>query len=761
MAMSPIIERAGILIVDDRPERVLALSTALEELGQDILTAYSGRDALRLILQRDFAVILLDVNMPGMDGFETASIIRQRKQSQKTPIIFITAFGDEIQAVRGYTLGAVDYILAPVTPEVLRSKVGAFVDMYLMNAQLRRQAETLHHRAEQLRKLAAASVAISAARSLESIVQTITDAARDMVGAHQAVTLFSGQHAVVTSASNTIAATSFSDKHERWRERPLKLVGLADTYLSQGQAATRLTKPELQKHPDWRVISQLELPAVSTGILAVPLHDRDGRSLGVIYLADRDGGPFSADDEAVVVQLAQMGSITIENAIYADERESNRLKDEFLATLSHELRTPLNAMVGWTDLLGFETLTPEVSHGLKVIRRNIDAQTKLVDDLLDVSRITTGKFRVTKKPLSLVSVIEQAVEALRPMAAEKHIAIEVATQPIPPVNGDADRLQQVVWNLLNNAVKFTPESGTINVEVTLLRADTAGSDAAEPFAEVRVTDSGQGIDPVFLPFIFDRFRQADSSTTRRHRGLGIGLALVRHIVELHGGTVSAASPGRDLGSTFAIRLPIAQLAPTEPSVPKLEGELQTAELPLSFSPAGEQRAAVETGGTDADPSGESSPSDSLSIDADSTQATPANAESTVLSGLRILLVEDEQDARLVLCELLRRAGAAVIPASSAEEAMEYFDKDATDIIVSDIAMPGEDGHSFVRRIRQRHPSLGGSVPCIAVTAFAREEDRAKAMAAGFNAHLSKPVSPSSLISALSTIRPTATSLSAG
>src|SRR5688572_21781854 len=441
--------KVSILLVDDRPEKLLALEAVLEDLGQTVVRAYSGREALRHVLNHEFAVILLDVNMPGMDGFETAQLIRQRKSSQHVPIIFITAMGDEMHAARGYALGAVDYILSPVVPEVLRSKVAVFVDLFRKTEQVKRQAESLRSRAAQLQKLAAASVAINGALTIDKMLQTITDVARDVIESHQAITLFVDPRAT-QRPGKTEAFSSFSDKYAQWRGKPLDLDAIAHTLAAQSRTATRLTEAELRDHADWLIVRDVDIPPIKGGMLAAPLTGRDGNNLGVIYLSDRSEGDFfTAADEAVLVQLAQMASIAIENTLYAEEREANRIKDEFLSTLSHELRTPLNAILGWTQLLRMgKPSENELSRGLDVIERNVRAQTKLIEDLLDVSRITTGKLRLSVRPTALAPVIEAAVDAVRPGASAKGIRLEVdVSAPADQIYGDPDRLQQVVWNL--------------------------------------------------------------------------------------------------------------------------------------------------------------------------------------------------------------------------------------------------------------------------------------------------------------------------
>jgi signal transduction histidine kinase/DNA-binding response OmpR family regulator len=702
--------KVSILLVDDRPEKLLALEAVLEDLGQTVVRAYSGREALRHVLNHEFAVILLDVNMPGMDGFETAQLIRQRKSSQHVPIIFITAMGDEMHAARGYALGAVDYILSPVVPEVLRSKVAVFVDLFRKTEQVKRQAESLRARAAQLQKLAAASLAINGALSIDRMLQSITDVARDVIESHQAITLFvdprGGQR-----AAKTEAFTSFSDKYASWRGKPLNLDRIAHTLAAQSRTATRLTEAELRDHADWLVVRDAEIPPIKGGMLAAPLTGRDGNNLGVIYLSDRaEGDFFTAADEAVIVQLAQMASIAIENTLYAEEREANRIKDEFLSTLSHELRTPLNAILGWTQLLRMgKPSDAELTRGLDVIERNVRSQTKLIEDLLDVSRITTGKLRLSVRPMSLAPVIEAAVDAVRPAAAAKNIRLDVDTAaPSDQISGDPDRLQQVVWNLLSNAVKFTPAGGRIGVAL----------DRVEGQAQVRVSDSGLGIDPKFLPYVFDRFRQADSSSTRSHGGLGIGLTIVRHIVELHGGTVRAESRGEGTGATFVVNLPVSAVRAEAPPQPAGRGPAAPVQQ--------------EHGGNGAAPA----------------NGGPYAGPAQRLRGLRVMVVDDEEDARDVIGEILRRGGAEVTTAATAREGLRLLTSVRPDVVVSDIAMPDEDGYAFIRCVRQLSAEDGGSTPAVALTAYAREEDRARSIAAGFQAHLAKPVEPGDMVNAV-------------
>jgi signal transduction histidine kinase len=688
--------KANILLVDDKPDKLLALEVVLSDLDVTLVRATSGREALRCLLHDEFAVILLDVNMPSMDGFETAALIRQRRTSRDTPIIFITAFADEIHMARGYSVGAVDYILAPVIPEVLRTKVRVLVDLYQQRQLLEDQAEQQRHRAGQLQRLAAAALAINSSRSLQGLLRTVADSARDTIGAHQAITLF--LPAGAARAPRSEAVGSFSDKYEDWRDRPLRLDMAAQTQVARSPVAVRMTQAQLERHPDWEIVRHLEVPPIH-GMMAAPLVSAGSRSLGLIYVSDKNEGEFTEDDEAILIQLAQMASIAIENSLYAEERESNRLKDEFLATLSHELRTPLNAILGWTQMLrSGPAAEADVSHGLEVIERNVKAQSRLIEDLLDVSRITTGKLRLNVRAMELAPVVEGAIESARPTAEAKRITLE-SDFPADAggITGDPDRLQQVVWNLLSNAIKFTPAGGKVRVEV----------ERAAGRIKIRVTDTGKGIHPGFLPYVFDRFRQADSSTTRSHGGLGLGLAIVRHLVELHGGTVHADSDGEGRGSTFTVDLPEHATTPlVAPSARPINGHPPAPHAPeIAFD----------------------------------------------LTDLKILAVDDEPDARELIRHVLTRTRANVSVAGSVREAIEAFERHPPDVLVSDIGMPDEDGYCLIREVRERSAERGGKIPAIALTAYVRDDDRARMLAAGFTAHVPKPVEPAELIRVISHI----------
>ncbi len=464
----------------------------------------------------------------------------------------------------------------------------------------------------------------------------------------------------------------------------------ATAALAGRTAVLRLTGEKLAGDERWRAFRPAEGKPAGP-FLALPFVGREGRGVGFLHVFGAPGARFTDEDESLLLQLSQIATVAIENVLFFEAREANRLKDEFLTTLSHELRTPLTAILGWTRILRSPRIEPErVLHGLEVIERNVKSQTKLIEDLLDVSRIMTGKLALSVQPMLLAPTVETTVESLRPAADAKKLAFGLSVTPeaLEPnaVMGDADRLQQVVWNLLSNAIKFTPQGGAVDVDL----------DRKDGVFLLRVADNGRGIHAKFLPYIFERFRQADSSTTRREGGLGIGLAIVRRIVELHGGTVVAESRGLDHGSTFTVRLPV----PPVDTPTALASDDEAQQLPD-------------------------------------------------LKDVRVLVVDDESDAREVLSEALSGSGATVMTAGSVEEAIRKLESWTPDVLVSDIAMPNGDGYQLIKHVREVLHAESVSLPAVALTAYAREEDRRRAYSAGFQRHLAKPIEPAALVSAIS------------
>ena len=653
------VERPTVLIVDDNADKLIALESILLTLDVDIVVAQSGREALRRLLEQDFAVVLLDVRMPGMDGFETAALIRDRQRSANTPIIFITAFSEEMHVAKGYSLRAVDYIMAPVVPEVLRTKVSVLVELFRATAEVRRQAESLRHRTEQLHQLTLASLAINAADSIDTMAALATTSAVDIL--------------------DLAMASTVAEVDER---RTRHVAGMAKSN-GTGEGPESPIMSEVRRTNG--VVRTIWQPSAGDRYhrLGVPLIGRTGVNIGVLEVARRIDAPFDQEDEDLLVQLAQMTSIAVENAVFSEAREANRLKDEFISAVSHELRTPLNALRSWAWVLRQQQLPAEkIPTVAEAIERSVAAQARIIDDLLDVSRIMTGKMSLRFEPLDLRPIVQTAIEALASMAESHDVRIVPAIDGTPmPVAGDGDRLQQVVANLLSNAIKFTPAGGRIDVDVS----------SADRTAILQVRDTGCGIAATFLPHVFERFRQADGGVTRRAGGLGVGLTIVRQLVDMHGGSVTAHSDGEGHGATFRVLLPLLDESRTTVPV--------------------DDRVA-EDGGR--------------------------------LDGVRILLVEDDPDTRSVMLLVLSQAGAAVTPSASAEDAMRRLVAQEFDAMLCDIGLPGEDGNSLMRRTRTLKTPVG-RIPALALSAFARDRDRQRAREAGFDGHLAKPIDPAGLI----------------
>jgi signal transduction histidine kinase len=566
------------LLVDDLEENLLALEALLRREGLELLRARSGPEALELLLVHDFALALLDVQMPGMNGFELAELMRGTERTRRVPIIFLTAIAtDELRRFRGYETGAVDFLIKPIAPHVLQSKAEVFFELYRQRQQVACQRDELRQIAEERERLLA-------------------------------------------------------------REKQAR---------EQAEAATRA-------------------------------------------------------------------------------------KDEFLAVISHELRSPLNAILGYNRMLRRNSKdSGMLNKTCDIIERNARLQLQLIEDLLDTARIISGKLRLEMRLMDLAPVVNDALDVVRPAAEAKGVQLRIvdwglriaeegdtmgeesAIEESAIVLGDATRLQQVVWNLLSNAIKFTPKGGRVELGV--------GHDAE--FFRIFVSDTGKGIEPEFLPHVFDRFYQADGSSTRRHGGLGLGLALVKSLVELHGGEVKVESEGEGRGSTFTVMLPLA-----------INSGMAAAE-----SPALESFAFAASGAR-----------------AESSIPLP---DGVTIEGVRVLAVDDQEEARVMLSNFLGKCGAVVTTASSAAEALaflsDHLSGERPDVLVCDIAMPGEDGYSALRRVRALEHERGVApqqqIPAIALTAMARSEDRLQALNAGFKMHVSKPVEPAELVIVIASV----------
>lgn len=740
--------QANILLVDDRPENLLAMETVLADLGQNLISVSSGREALRFLLAEEVALILLDVQMPGLNGFELAELIRERKSTQRTPIIFVSATSkDEQYVFKGYSLGAVDYLTKPIEPEILKSKVRFFIELFQQNQEIKRQAHLLEKANIELDGLNAELEARVSKRTaqLEAANQKLEN---EIVVRKRAEARLATEHAVtrtLAEASNLETASQAILKafceHLKADVCCLWLLNNANTKLSlaqieiseeAGDVASFVNESKRLKFKIgvglpgqvWEKNAPIWLPNTVRGekfpraavAATVGLHSAVGFPIkigkevfGVIefftrrpLLSDQNllnmleatGSEIGQFIQRKRVEVERENLLIREKTLREQAEKASRLKDEFLATVSHELRTPLNAILGWGQMLNTGKLTDaDRDRALETIYRNAKSQAQLIDDLLDTSRLITGNLRLNLSPTSVVKVIESALDVVRPAAAAKKINLSaVYNSKIETVTCDSHRLQQMIWNLLTNAVKFTPNGG--NVEIAL---EQSGNNI-----QIKVKDTGQGIPGEFLPFVFDRFRQADSSSTRRHGGLGIGLAIVRHLAELHGGSVKADSDGENRGATFTITLP-ASLAVNNHK----ESELEENNGYLK-----KESSALE------------------------------------LDGVRILIVDDDADTCEMLTYALNQWGAQAQTSASVSEAFTSLSEWQPDILLTDINMPGEDGYALISKVRSLTPEKIASIPAIALTALARPEDSEQAISAGFQLHFAKPVDTQKLAEAI-------------
>jgi signal transduction histidine kinase/DNA-binding response OmpR family regulator len=711
----PFDEKADILVVDDLPEKLLVFRTVLEDLGQNLVLVRSGTDALREILQREFAVILLDVNMPGMDGFETATLIRQHRRSAHTPIIFITSYADEMQTARGYSLGAVDYILSPVVPEILRSKVSVFVSLYLMRRQVRQQADA---RAAVMAAQAARRVAeendrrsaflAHASRALSGSLE-ITVAMNELVEllvpglAPLAVLLLLDTE---LGAGEMLAAAlrpgrtklQFSAGHETALDPAIRAALHAAADGKRRTALARVALKPLTAASFGLAMADAGLPPLRSAA-AVPMVFGE-RVLGAILIASGDPDRGAAGAEAGMLdELAARAATAFENArLYrilqreilerqaAQEelQQANQRKDEFLAMMSHELRNPLAPIHTAVEVIRrVAAPQPRVTWALDIADRQLRQMTRLIEELLDVARISQGKIVLKRETMDLNTVIGQSVETVQPSIDSRSQVLSVAISEKPAwVLGDVARLTQVIANLLHNASKYSPDGTAIALSSWFEEDDVV----------VSVRDQGIGIDEELLTRIFDLFAQGKRGLDRAQGGLGVGLTLARRLTEMHGGQIEAFSEGRDRGSEFKIRLPRVAAVPEAgpfavalPSAPRLESQ-------------------------------------------------------------RILIVDDNRDAAAGIAAVLEIEGHQVRTAGDGEEALAMVAAYRPGVVLLDIGLPLLDGYEVARRMRKMPETEDALL--IALTGYGQAEDRQAALGAGFDHHFIKPAEPNALLACI-------------
>jgi len=701
-------EKVSILIVDDLPEKLLVFRTVLEELNQELVFVKSGREALREVLQREFAVILLDVNMPDIDGFETAALLRQYKRSADTPIIFITSYADEIQTERGYSMGAVDYILSPVVPHILRSKVRVFVRLFAMQRQIRQQAN--------------ADAAIAAADAARRVAES---------NDHRSALLAQASHALNGSLEFGVTTRAFTelllphlasvalllpvDGEEHAPSALLAMPGQGASELPFDAIAPPVrtalrdamrTKRRVMLPGD--VVGALALQSASSGpaaeaddveplvaAVAVPLLNGD-RLHGALLVAASSAEQLA--DWPILDDLAARAASALENArlygtlqteiverraVEAELQEEARRKDEFLAMLSHELRNPLAPIRTAVEVIR-RTTPPDAKSAWAsdIMVRQLGQMTRLIDELLDVARISHGKIVLSREKVDLNAVIGESVETVQPAidARAQRLLVVPFAEPVW-LQGDPARLAQIISNLLHNASKYS-ENGTV-IE---LRAHRDGNGAV-----IRVLDQGMGMDPRLLPHVFDLFTQGARGLDRRQGGLGIGLTLARRLTQLHGGTIEARSEGVGKGSEFIVRLPCIGLVRN-------------------------------------------------------VEAAPPPPVKDDAPGCRVLIVDDNQDAALSVAMLLQMGGHETETAHDGAQALDLAASFRPDVVVLDIGLPVLDGYQVARQLR-RAPDTRDAL-LLALTGYGQQQDEAAATAAGFNRHFIKPADIDALLACI-------------
>jgi PAS domain S-box-containing protein len=614
-----------------------------------------------------------------VDHFETIRVCKNGT------LLNVSLTISPIKSPNGFTIGA-----SKIVRDITRKKAAE---------------RAIQRQQEKLRLVNQIGTTLAAERDPRKLVQAVTDAGRELSGAAFGAFFYNAAGGS-TDRVPLFTLSGFARNAFETLTMPCQTPLFAPTF--EGSGVVRLA--DVQADSRHRIMlpsldSRAESPPLRS-YLAVAVKSRTGEVLGGLFFGHPEPGVFSEESEELMEAIASQAGVAIDNArlhatleddldrlkrteealqaAYSEAERQSRMKDEFLATLSHELRTPLQSILGWTEILRSDDHTAEdLVQGLETIDRNASAQRRIIDDLLDLNRILSGKVRLDVQTVNLAEIIEQAIDSVKPAAQAKGIRLQPIIDPLArPVAGDPNRLQQVFWNLLSNALKFTGRGGRVQVRLERVNSHL----------EITVADNGEGIDPNFLPFVFDRFRQADGSTTRRHGGLGLGLAIVKNLVELHGGMARVRSPGVGKGATFSVTLPLAAVH-SEPGATRRH-------------PAASQR--------------------------ESSIPLPQ------IKDVSVLVVDDEPDARMLIARLLVKAGATVHTASSAAEAIEQLRAHPPHVLISDLGMPDTDGYGLVRAVRAMPASQGGHVPAIALTAYSRMEDRVRAIAEGFQMHIAKP-----------------------
>jgi signal transduction histidine kinase/DNA-binding response OmpR family regulator len=686
-----------ILIVDDNADmreyltRILGQSYRVEAVSD-------GRAALARIEAAPPDLILSDVMLPELDGFGLLSAVRVSEAVQSVPVILLSARAGEEARIEGLQAGADDYLVKPFTARELLASVSSQLQL----ARLRRESEAertrlLKENADVTATLNEVGALVSSDLDRTKTVQAVTDAATELTTAEFGAFFYN----LINEAGESYTLYTISGvPREAFSKFPMPRN--TDVFEPTFKGIGVVRSPDITQDPrygrnaPYHGMPPGHLPVRS--YLAVPVKGRSGSTIGGLFFGHSEVGRFTAHHERLAVGIASWAAMALENAsLYTSVQEASRLKDDFLASLSHELRTPLNAILGYARLLRSGMVPPDKQQkALDTIERNVTSLTQIVEDVLDVSRIVSGKIRLNVQTVDLPAIVHGAIDSVTLAAEAKGVRVERVLDPkAGPISGDPERLQQVLWNLLSNAVKFTNRGGRVQVRLERVNSHV----------EVVVSDTGVGIAPEFLPHVFERFRQADAGITRERGGLGLGLSIARQLTEMHGGTIEASSGGAGAGATFRLKLPL-----------------------MIVHPSRDERQRFE-----------------------SRVAGPTEIGAGDLRDVHVLAVDDERDALALVAEVLQTAGARVTTVSSAHEALAALDATVPDVIVADLGMPLVDGYQFIDRVR-RHPNARvRELPAAALTAYARGDDRMRALRAGFHIHLAKPIDPAELVTTIAAL----------
>ncbi len=650
--------RVTILHVDDNEANRYVVNRILQNAGFSVVEAATGATGLEAVANFQPDLVILDVQLPDISGFEVCRQIKANPETAFIPVLHLSAsFVQSQDKAEGLDSGADAYLVQPVEPIELLATLRSLL-------RIRRAEEA----------------ALSSAREWQTTFDSMNDG----------VSLVDREGRIIR-CNRAMMQLFCKPSHEILGYAHHELMG-AKLGIGDGTCFRRA------KETHQRQILEFQSQERWFAKTIDPVLDGDGTLTGAVFILS-DITERKRAEALLQEQNDRLNQLMISLQQQTEQaQQANRIKDEFLAVLSHELRSPLNPILGWARILQKNHQdAAKTQYALETIERNAKLQAQLIEDLLDVSRILQGKLSLNTVPVGLNFTIKAALETVRLAAEAKSIQIQTIFEPnVGSVLGDSGRLQQVVWNLLSNAIKFTSQGGRVEVRLETIE-DEVDTHAAE-YTQITVSDTGRGISADFLPYVFDYFRQADGTTTRKFGGLGLGLAIVRHLVELHGGTVQAASPGEGQGAVFKVKLP-----------------------PIAASKLNQVNTA----------------------DRDRSDLN--------LNGLQTLLVDDDKDSREFIAFVLEQYGAQVTEADSAHDALNNLERAKFDLLISDIGMPDMDGYTLIRQIRNQSPEQGGEIPAIALTAYAGEIDRQQALAAGFQHHISKPIELEVLIQAILTI----------